>query len=126
MTGEINTEKKISEHRKMYHSIFVTALEGGIGYWSTCEIYRWSDGYGKEDYETFYAVIEDEVDGGKYRIDSQTISRGYRLAVKNANAIGWSGEKPPMVVRNEDDWDFDASDADCIVQLGLFGEIVYG
>jgi hypothetical protein len=26
----------------------------------------------------------------------------------------------------DDDLDFDALDADCIVQAGLFGEVVYG
>lgn len=63
-----------------------------------------------------------------YRINRTTMAQGYRLATTLwRDRISWSsGEKPPLVVGPETDWDYDAGDADMIVQLGLFGAVVYG
>lgn len=65
---------ELSEARKRFlHTVFVTALEGGIGYWSRCSTYHWlkpeySDmrGYldGCEDIDGFYAeIIPGDPDG---------------------------------------------------------------
>lgn len=118
--------------------LFTTALEGGIGYWSECSAYHWMIGPPSDDvtrpsvsdFNDFYAdIIEYEPDGdGRHRIDRRTMRRGYDLARGDwRDKIRWSsGEPPPWVVHDDTDWDFDAGDADCIVQLGLFGQVVYG
>jgi len=119
--------------------IFTTALEGGINYWSSCTSYHWMteshDGLvTREDHQGFYADIildDDAVDEGESaerRIDRGVVAKGYRLATTtHRDKIHWSsGEKPSLVVGPETDWDFDADDADVIVQLGLFGEARFG
>jgi hypothetical protein len=107
--------------------VFTTALEGGIGYWSQATSYHWLNGE-DEDYEGFYAdIIEVDAEQQQHRIDAGVIRKGLR-----AYALGQGGTehriKPPLVVTadNVEDWDFDAEDADIVVQLGLFGEVVYG
>ena len=125
--------------------IFTTALEGGIGYWSSCQEYHWmlqGDYKGlyhspvrpgvlaaEPDYKGFYALIAEE-DGDEQKphtIDRSVIAKGYRLATTDwKHRIAWSTSDPPLVVGPDTDWDFDAGDADAIVQLGLFGEVVYG
>lgn len=129
----------------VFHGIFTTALEGGINYWAYCSAYHWHNG-GRlddegyegykdyEDYEGFYAIIEDSEDMPDdpddyeckpIRIDRSVISKGYRLASgAEGDSICWSTRKPPVVP--SEDWDYDACDADCIVQLGLFGDVRYG
>ena len=111
----------------LLNDLFVTALEGGISYWSEARSYHWSTG-GRPDYTNFYAEIVDFEDGDRvYRIDRSVISRGYKLATTtHADKIGWSTDTPPFIVTQDCNWDFDASDADAIVQLGLFGDVVYG
>lgn len=146
----------MSLKKELIHSIFTTALEGGIGYWSVCEGYRWSiDGNGDEDdLDGFHAVIgipvDDEVEfvpevqvirnedfgyGDHYfvRIDKDVVNRGYDLAARrteqeNKHAWQCGCGRPPLVVTEEalDEWDYDACDADAIVQLGLFGTTIYG
>lgn len=123
---------------ELLHGLFTTALEGGIGYWSTCSEYHWSkgDGLGDDDYEGFYAIIEDDEsmpeDPDDYecnplRIDKKTMKMGYELARTTwRNKVSWSSEKPPFIPSADNDWDYDAGDADVIVQLGLFGEVLYG
>ena len=122
---------------QMLFDIFVTALEGGIGYWSVCSEYhiRFGPEHNHvEDVKGFVAVITNTVeddpqyDGGEHRIDRAVINKGYRLASSSEwrNRLSWSSSKPPMVIGPDTDWDFDAGDADMIVQLGLFEDVMYG
>lgn len=110
---------------QLYLDLFTTALEGGIGYWSVCSAYHWSN-QGTDDFKGFYAVVKD--DEAERMIDRAVIAKGYRLAVSAdwRDRLRWSSEKPPLVVTEDTDWDYDAGDADIIVQLGLFGKVVYG
>jgi hypothetical protein len=128
--------------RKALHGIFVTALEGGIGYWSTATSYKWSDEDGEDDLTGFHADIfeteevdeEDGEDGEAAviptrRIDAQVVARGLI-----ALATSKKGPFRDLCIRillggqTADDalCECDADAADAIVQMGLFGELVYG
>lgn len=120
---------KVSALDQLLLDLFNTALEGGIGYWSEASSYHWSNEDGTEDHQGFYADILDP--NGYFepvRIDRKVMAKGYRLATTTwRDRLDWSsGEKPPLVVGPDTDWDFDAGDADMIVQLGLFEDVVYG
>lgn len=116
---------------QLFHDVFVTALAGGINYWASVSDYHWSvndDGH-TEDRQRFKATLSDEVDPGpEMYLNRAVIAKGYDLATTSfRDTISWSAEKPPLVVTGDDhDWDFDAGDADVIVQLGLYGDVVYG
>jgi hypothetical protein len=164
-----STETKVvrTEGRKSFlHSVFTTALEGGIGYWSYCEKYRWSkDGGDEEDLDGFHAVLtstEDdwgvmnvyqphlkspegdvvtmtlETQDQRLRVDIDVIERGVNLLVdKVIEATKSEDHSAPFSyiylrqfveawLTNGESGDFDADGADLAVQLGLFGEHVYG
>jgi len=118
------------------HDVFVTALEGGIGYWSDCHEYRWSLGAPSHEADLvgFYATVVDAEgdDDTVHRIDRPAIVRGVeRILTGQATCCG----KPigshlvgtvARAVVGGDAGDIDAEIADVIVQIGLFGEIVYG
>ncbi|MGZ4518826.1 MAG: hypothetical protein ACXVGB_00210 [Mycobacteriaceae bacterium] len=135
-----------TERDQLYFDIFVTALEGGIGYWSECSAYHWmGDSDSGDDLLGFYAVVNDVEDEDKeYIIDRSTIVKGFN-AILSARApfyehIGIThtqcadvkylgpglARAVRMAHRNIEEADFDAADADAIVQVGLFGELVYG
>jgi hypothetical protein len=130
----MNTTQAPSALSQLFFDLFVTALEGGIGYWSECSEYKPFVGDSDvENVKDFVAVIintvedDERYEGGEHRIDRNVVARGYGLATsKWRDQLNWSSSKPPVVVGPETDWDFDASDADMIVQLGLFGDVVYG
>lgn len=127
---------------RLAHDVFVTALEGGIGYWSQAISYRWSlDGGTTPDLEGFRAVVEDVVGGddtmvtSPITIDRTVIDRGLRLAATDEVAAKYPGVYElqgtgfAYVVGNErfiEAVDFDADTADAVVQLGVFGEVIYG
>jgi len=128
--------------RKALHAIFVTALEGGIGYWSTATSYKWSNEDGEDDLIGFHADIfeteeVDEVDEEDEeaaviptrRIDAHVVARGL-VALATAK----KGPYRDLCIRillggaTADDalCECDADAADAIVQTGLFGQLVYG
>jgi hypothetical protein len=130
---------KVSALDQLLFDLFVTALEGGINYWSSCQEYHWikeshkdrttfGPGAG-EDTTGFNALIaeEDGDDQVPHTIDRKVMAKGYRLATTTwRDRLAWSTGKPPLVVGPDTDWDFDAGDADMIVQLGLFEDVRYG
>lgn len=97
--------------------IFTTAIEGGINYWAEVREYKWD----VMPVTTFHAQIVELDDGATpLTIDITTITKGLSLYAERYGLGLLQG------VVDEDDGDFDAGDADVIVQLGLFGEVVYG
>jgi hypothetical protein len=119
----------VSERDKHYNSVFTTALEGGIGYWSQCSRYFWSIG---DDAMTealdFIAVVHDveDEDETAYVIDRSVIASGIRRALKHG---GWNAYHTAALAAlslgNFDDADYDSDTADLIVQFGLFNEQRY-
>ena len=118
--------------KKTLWEVFVTALEGGIGYWSVCTKYRWALPDGSEDLDGFHAVIEETESGEDrppvHRIDAKVILRGLqRLAAPGDGYRDVRAVARAILAGDEDaTCDCDAEVADCIVQSGLFGDVVYG
>ena len=106
-----------------YHDEFVTAIEGGIGYWSEVVQYDW-------DRADWFATIID-IEGQSHRINEATIRLGFRrLADSDGSGEVRSAARSLMYSggRITEAWEDvqDADTADMIVQYGLFGELVYG
>lgn len=126
----------ISAERKQFlHDVFVTALEGGIGYWSQASKYHWSvDADGEqEDLDGFVAIIhewdEDANDYGskKLTVNRQVIQSGIRALADKSFQVRDDIRKTVLAASAmNDSGDIDAEIADVIVQAGLFGEVIYG
>jgi hypothetical protein len=130
---------KLSPERKEFlHGVFTTALEGGIGYWSQASKYRWSQGdeAQTEDLDGFIAVVHplnDDESGYVKKgltVNRAVIQRGLRLIGDRAEKCTVRDDIYRNIVAadrsNGEQGDMDAECADCIVQAGLFGEIIYG
>jgi hypothetical protein len=105
------------------HDEFVTAIEGGIGYWSEVIQYDW-------DRPDWFAVIED-IEGDQHRITEDTIRLGFRRLADSdgagevrsaARSLLYSGGKDTEAWEDVQD----ADTADMVVQFALFGVPVYG
>ena len=111
-----------------YHNLFITACEGGVNYWAQVNEYHWELA-GVDDVDGFSAVLVDHEDDEQvWELDRSVVARGWRLATGEwRSKVSWSSGKPPVGPWDgETYWDYDAYDADSIVQLGLFGDVVYG
>lgn len=126
-----------SPREQMLNDLFTTGMEGGVGYWSQCSVYQWSDRtIEMNQINEFVAIITDieDEDEPEYRIDAEVIRTGIarfyehmrRLSQEGtANRYQWQAAKD-MHHGKYDDLDFDADTADMVIQLGLLGEIRYG
>lgn len=108
-------------------SIYTTALEGGIGYWAIADEYKWQ--YLYEDWENDIVhplepdqvlVVLSDTEDDDFKDEQLTpakIRAGVKLLIERY---------PHMYQILDDQFHVDADGADAVVQLGLFGEIVYG
>lgn len=170
--GATQTTQRTQLRKAFLHTVFTTAVEGGINYWSTSEEYHWSNrnvnpgaswdsSPHEDDIDGFYAIIDSSegewglgvdhkvfiaevgepqqiTDTQSLRIDLRVVERGVNLLVDKVIAAAKS-EDPQAPFSNKylrqfveawltdgEDGDFDADGADLAIQLGLFGEVVYG
>ena len=128
-----------SLRRQTYSDIIVTAVEGGIGYWSQCRNYRWQDDNGEEIPATV-EVRECEEDGvpcGDWiKVTPDTIASALSRMSRGEGFSGnpkrpapeWWTRKWRKAYRDcaTGDFDFDASDADTIFQVAALGVLTYG
>ena len=125
-----NTDPQpLSPRAEHYNDILTTAIEGGVQYWATIKTYEWE---GRS--EPFAVIMDCEEDDPKeHTVSPATIAKGLNLL--RSGAAWGDGPVPEWWVRKwrtaynecaDGSWDFDAGDADVIVQAGLFGEVVYG
>ncbi len=126
-TEAITFEMTVTPSDAMLGDLFTTALEGGINYWASVSAYKWQNRPEPE----YYAVIhESENEDKEYRVTIETIREGLRNIVTNQVKYnlgeGESVAKLAIGLLTDEDYDYDAGDADNVVQAGLFKEIVYG
>ena len=136
------------EDKELLKDLFVTAIEGGIDYWANVTAYKHSVG------EWFATIETDDItenaDGDiiigdlvTLRIDENTIMKGIKLFAKELerdDVQDWNEESEHAqmarysaalissngAVNLFDAYGYDVIGADCIVQMGLFGEVIYG
>ena len=124
------TEKRV----EFLTDVLITAVEGGINYWALVADYV-PEGEPEKRGVTLWETEDDpEGNGEGVRVTLDTIASG--IAKIRANKEGkfdfahahnsywvqfWVANRT-----NGDDGDYDAGIADCILQAGLFGEVVYG
>lgn len=112
--------------------IMTTAIEGGIGYWCAAQTIARDD---RDQSVTRVVGVFDRESGDAFTepaamspdITRETIVRGLGALVKGAQVRrDIRAAVVASLMEPGDGCDLDAEACDVIVQLGLFGEIVYG
>jgi len=112
-----------------YHGVFVTAMEGGVCYWGTVTGYKWrttavrtSDGETVyvDDLRGFSAKVYDDLEA------EDAEASGSPVQPRTINRRVVMGRTMKSALAAKDAGEVDADVADAAVQMGLFGEVVYG
>jgi hypothetical protein len=101
--------------------IFITAMEGGIGYWSVADEYKWRHLYADNDCTQAISLGDDYVLAVLSDTEGEDFKDLELTPAKIKAGVKW-------VLNNRfgyNIFDIDSDVADVIVQAGLFGEIVY-
>ena len=111
-----------------------TALEGGIDYW--CESACWKRGTGRapDEFGPDDELVLTIQDGDEIQEEPGVIEtpQGWQTTLTRKHFLeglqkfGQQGRLHFTKYGEEIDLDVDASDADCIVQLGCFGKVIFG
>lgn len=109
----------------MVDQILVTAFDGNYGgslYWAdVLELKKESHPYGRSDMWSVI-LIQSQEDGRKHLVDKESLAQGLKKYIED----GMISESHLAETINSEATDFDANDADIIVQLAVFGEVTYG
>jgi len=126
------------ERAEFLADMITTAVEGGIGYWSTVSEYGWycpqlGDGTtapGPGGTATAHATIHDDDAEEGIHIGLDEIDRALRrLAVEPVEGIGKHQRRSitrAYIANDHTETDLDADDADAVVQVACLGSVVYG
>lgn len=119
----------MSKADQMAADVLSTAVEGGTNYWAAVsKIERDEAG---EYLSVSYHEMNDDCDGYKedgVKVDLAMVKAAMRkIAFEDVKHVG-AGMKAraKQLVFASDEADYDASDADIIVQVAVLGEVVYG
>jgi hypothetical protein len=126
----IKGPKTMNESRQEFLSdIIVTAVEGGINYWGGVSAYQWDNGpttatiVDWESDDEFPITVDDvnktvnDIISGRVEFPEH-LTKALRYCSRTNETC--PDEGPDYVM------DIDADFADCIIQVCVFGEIVYG
>ena len=129
----INYSKSDLWWKTTLEDLWVTILEGGSNYWVDKIDYDKPEGMLFEDdlpslksgahlAENFEVTIYHGADEFDSRVYSETVNvRTFDVIHKGISLLS---DDVKMTIMNNGDWD--ANDADHILQLGVFGEVRYG
>lgn len=114
-----------------YQDVMVTIIEGGSNYWAEFRNIKRSEGkdWHYESFEMHDAGAFDERDlTDKWQTcDVHTIARGIEAMLNGKVKVSASIIGAAALLRcDPENADDDAEIADCIVQAGLYGSIVFG
>lgn len=122
-THMIKVEVEFALTSEMVDQILVTAFDaayGGSNYWAELKDLKTETLDGDSRW-TQVTVIEKE-DGQLHFIDAERIAFGLKKYIEDDQI----SESHLAETINSQATDFDANDADVIIQLAVFGEVTYG
>lgn len=131
---------------KLLRDVLTTAVEGGIGYWSQAETYKWRDQTGTKTHKRVDGVVElepvymernwpevtlvpaeDPDDFERVTVTPEHLRKGLQLAltpgILNVRSNTFTNAMEALF--QDDSGYIDADAADNILQLGLFGKLVF-
>ena len=107
--------------RQLASDVIITAVEGGINYWAYCRDYKWDlddDGVTRVD------VRDDSRDADWETVTVERMAETLEALKPSDNRrlfLAWAHAKC-----GEDEFDYDAGDADVAMQKCVLKEVIYG
>ena len=130
----------MNDKQRFLSDVIITAVEGGIGYWSYVRNYRHGCPKDGNDEARVPAHVElcDHDDGEVRRdatdakwmpLDNKVVAKAFKAIMGQDEipfaSLNWRKRMVAAYWAN-DSGDIDSGDADMVVQIALFGKVVYG
>lgn len=124
-----------SSRKQFLVDLLSTAVEVGISYWGDTLHVEDSAGATPEGDNldpigsggnAYVAIVREDETGEEHRVNLDTIAKGAKLLSESAINNQLVNDFREADRSNGGRGDFDAGSADMALQMGIFGEIVYG
>lgn len=116
------------ERTQFLADIIVGAVEGGTGYWAYASGYHWSDDKPDATRVTLIPMDDEDEPRQRYDVTLETVVTGLNNIINSDHFV--VNPRTKETIRQADAENdgglIDAECADVIVQVGLWGQIVYG
>ena len=116
--------ERTRERTQQLVNSLIGAVEGGTGYWAYADNYVWGsengDGELGNEYEYASVTLQDMESDERYDVTIDTIELGWNRIMSGEVEV--ADHIKQYLIDDNSDSDSD----DCLVQAGLFGEIIYG
>ena len=120
-------------------SIVISAIEGGTNYWAECKGYKWKNWYvdadapyGHENYDKLRDIPRDEVlvsiREDADQVEPEAGRAWFGITIENLEKALCTAlmTHTHLFSFRDGEIDTDATGADVVFQLAMFGEVVYG
>jgi hypothetical protein len=110
-----DVELRVQIRTRLLWDLMTTAVEGGIDYWGSVQDTTRDADLNVLKFTVVDREDEEDEEGKAYTVDAVKMLHGLQALLLQ---YPWRSR-----IVNED---YDAEDADCVVQMALFGEVMYG
>lgn len=117
----MSTFPRSPERKEFLDDLLITAVEGGINYWAQVSGYKFTDVPGEAE-----VTVHDLESEHQHFVDIDVIAKGLGRLQQDEGLRSLYSDLLVASRTNGEDGDFDASGADVVLQLGIFGEVIYG
>jgi hypothetical protein len=129
----VSLRKRSAEREQFLSDVMTTAVEGGINYWASVSDYRWDAPFDQQGV-TVYDHSGDELPPEGKRVTPEDIASAISKMRANKDGLfAWAHRSESYWVQfwladrtNGEDGDYDAGIADCILQVAVFGDVIFG
>lgn len=119
-----NTGSRTPERAEYLADIIITAVEGGSGYWASFRCYQHS-----EPATTSVHVRDFKYTKAAWAVIGLDQIEGALSKIARGDDVGVSERVRQWIIqwdRDNDAGQLDAGDADCILQIAVYGKVIFG
>ena len=115
---------EVEPSKAFLRDVVITAVEGGIGYWAVCKRYKWE---GREFPEVILEPAGEPDEFAVTTLTPELVVAGLQLALQRPSFEA-NGKKLRILqaLAEDDTSQLDCEDCDCIIQLAVLKDVVYG
>jgi len=109
---------------RLLADILITAAEG-VNSWWLVTAYRHDYQTGRDVEDVMMMIVDVEVEDCEFKVTLDTIHKGIKRIITEDLVCAQIRKDIVLAITEDDASSIDSNDADCIVQVGLFGKLVY-
>lgn len=120
----------LTVRQQEYSNIIITAVEGGSNYWASFRDYRWQTEDGDEVAASVSVRDREEPTEQRKTVTIREIASAFSRLARGEAGEALAHQRPKWAKAYREiadgNWDYDATDADILMQVAVYGTVHFG